>query len=130
MDEAAIVWDYYFSGLRRKADGSIVDEGSRIPRKGDAFAIAVSAGSETAWVANKRVKMKVPAIQWQKLKYHGLNGDQKVRGEYLCVPISFIAQVFGLEYTLSLIHILFRSKCVVCDLMWFLSGQCVFAGNG
>lgn len=99
LDEAAIVWDYYFSGLRRKADGSIVDTGSRIPRKGDAFAIAVSDGSKTAWVANKRVTMKAPAIKWQKLKYHGLNGDQKVRGEYLCVPISFIAQVFGLEYT-------------------------------
>lgn len=98
LDEAAIVWDYFFSGLRRKADGTIVDEGSRIPRKGDSFAVAVADGCPTAWFKNKRVEMKAPAIKWQKLKYHGLNGGQKVKGEYICVPGSFIAQVFGAEY--------------------------------
>ncbi|MBS6762993.1 MAG: hypothetical protein KH304_05345 [Clostridium sp.] len=98
LDEAAIVWDYYFSGLRRKADGTIVDKGSRIPRTGDAFAIAVAEGCRTAWVNNQRAEMKTPAVKWQKLKYHGLNGGQKVRGEYLCVPVSLIAQAFGAEY--------------------------------
>ena len=98
LDEAALVWDYYFSGLRRKADGTIVDEGSRIPRVGDKFAIAVADGCTTAWFENKRVEMKTKAIKWQKLKYHGLNGDQKVKGEYICVPISFLAQAFDAEY--------------------------------
>src|SRR5699024_10578280 len=98
LDEAAIVWDYFFSGLCRKADGTIVDGGSRIPRKGDSFAVAVADGCPTAWFENKRVEMKAPAIKWQKLKYHGLNGGQKVKGEYICVPVSFIAQVFGAEY--------------------------------
>lgn len=99
LDEAAIVWDYYFSGLRRKADGTIVDEGSRIPRVGDKFAIAVADGCTTAWFRNKKTEMKVPAIKWQKLKYHGLNGGQKVKGEYICVPVSFIAEAFQAEYT-------------------------------
>lgn len=98
LDEAALVWDYYFSGLRRKKDGTIVDEGSRIPRVGDPFAIAVADGCSTAWFENKKVKMNAPAIMWQKLKYHGLNGEQKVKGEYLCVPISFIAKAYGCNY--------------------------------
>lgn len=99
LDEAALVWDYYFSGLRRKADGTIVDEGSRIPREGDNFAIAVADGCTTAWFENRKVEMKAPAVLWQKLKYHGQNGGQKVKGEYICVPISFLAQAFELEYT-------------------------------
>lgn len=98
LDEAALVWDYYFSGLRRKADGTIIDEGSRIPRVGDKFAIAVADGCTTAWFENRKIEMKAPAIRWQKLKYHGLNGGQIVKGEYICVPISFIAQTFGIEY--------------------------------
>ena len=42
--------------------------------------------------------MKTKAVQWDKLKYHGLNGDQLVRGSYLCVPLSFLAEVFEAEY--------------------------------
>lgn len=99
LDEAAIVWDYYFSGLRRKANGTIVDEGSRIPRAGDQFAIAVADGCTTAWFRNEKKEMKAPAVKWQKLKYHGLNGGQKVKGEYICVPVSFIAETFEARYT-------------------------------
>ena len=98
LDEAALVWDYFFSGLRRKADGTIVDMGSRIPRIGDRFAIAVADGCRTAWFGNRKVEMEAPAMNWQKLKYHGLNGNQKVKGEYICVPVSFIAKAFGASY--------------------------------
>ena len=38
------------------------------------------------------------AILWQKLKYHGLNGDSIVRGEYFCVPLIFLADIFKAEY--------------------------------
>lgn len=33
-----------------------------------------------------------------EVKIPCLNGGQKVRGEYLCVPVSLIAQAFGAEY--------------------------------
>lgn len=98
LDEAALVWDYYFSGLRRKADGTIVDEGPRFSRNGDRFGVAVTDGCKTAWFENHKVEMKAPAVKWQKLKYHGLNGGQKVKGEYICVPVSFIAKVFDASY--------------------------------
>ncbi len=94
LDEACVVWDYFFSGLRRKSDGTVVDEGPRIARKGDAFGIAVADGANKAWFGNAVVDMGMPAIKWQKLKYHGLNGGQKVKGEYLTVPLSFIARSF------------------------------------
>ena len=42
--------------------------------------------------------MSTKAVKWQKLKYHGLNGGTKVRGEYICVPLRFLAQVCGAEY--------------------------------
>jgi hypothetical protein len=42
--------------------------------------------------------MATHARTWQKLKYHGLDGGQIVRGEYLTVPLSFLAQVFEARY--------------------------------
>ena len=98
LDDAGLVWDYLFSGTRREPDGRIVCTESVMPRVGDKFAIAVAKDCSKAWFKNSVVNMSGPAIQWQKLKYHGLNGGQKVRGEYLCVPLSFIAEAFEAKY--------------------------------
>ena len=35
---------------------------------------------------------------WNKLKYHGLQGAKKIRGSYLCVPLSFLAEATGAGY--------------------------------
>jgi hypothetical protein len=98
LDDAALIWNYMFSGVRRKADGSIVHTDSNIPRQGDRFAIAVAKDSDNAWLNNTVVPMRTKAVAWQKLKYHGLNGGQQVRGEYLCVPLSFLSEAFGAKY--------------------------------
>ncbi len=98
LDEAFLYWDYFFSGLRRNPDGSITRSETPLPRTGDAFAIAVTGGTDQAWFGNRIVPMSAPAVKWQKLKYHGLNGGTKVRGEYVCVPLRFLAQVCGAEY--------------------------------
>ena len=98
FDDAALIWNYMFSGVRRKADGTIVHTDSHIPRKGDAFAIAVTKDCGNAWLNNKVTPMRTKAMSWQKLKYHGLNGGQKVRGEYLCVPLSFLSEALGGRY--------------------------------
>ena len=101
LDEAFLYWDYLFSGPRRNPDGTITHEGEKLPRTGDKFAFAVTDGCDKAWFNNQVVDLKTKAIQWEKLKYHGLNGGQLVRGSYLCVPLSFIAQVFGADYESS-----------------------------
>lgn len=98
FDDAALVWNYMFSGTRREADGTIVHTESNIPRAGDAFSIAVAKDSAFAWLDNRVVPMKAKAVLWQKLKYHGLNGGQAVRGEYLCVPLSFLSAAVGATY--------------------------------
>ncbi len=98
FDDAALIWNYMFSGVRRKADGTIVHTESNTPRKGDAFAIAAAKNCGNAWFNNKVTSMRTKAVSWQKLKYHGLNGGQKVRGEYLCVPLSFLSEAFGGTY--------------------------------
>ena len=98
LDEAFLYWDYFFSGLRRNPDGTITHSPTILPRTGDAFAIAVADGVDKAWFGNKIVPMPVSAHRWQKLKYHGLDGGQKVRGEYTCVPLSFLAEVFEAQY--------------------------------
>lgn len=95
FDDAQLVWDYLFSGVRRAADGSIIRDPSIAPRKGDACAVVLMEGSSKAYVNNRLVTMSGPAILRQKLKYHGLNGDSIVRGEYVCVPVSFAAEVYG-----------------------------------
>ncbi len=98
LDEAFLYWDYLFSGTRRESDGTILHTETTIPRTGDAFAIAITDGSDKAWFDNCVQTMSVPAVRWQKLKYHGLNGGQKVRGEYICAPLSFLCDVFGAKY--------------------------------
>ena len=65
---------------------------------GDKFALAVTPGTKKAWFHNAVTEMPVAPLLWQKLKYHGLNGGQKVRGEYICVPLRVLAQFCGAEY--------------------------------
>lgn len=98
LDEAFLYWDYLFSGTRREPDGTIVHTETQIPRKGDDFAIALTDGCDKAWFRNGIVELSSPVILWQKLKYHGLDGGEKVRGEYLCAPLSFLCEVFDAAY--------------------------------
>lgn len=95
FDDAEIVWDYLFSGVRRDADGSIVVSEPLAPRTGDAFAISVAAGRSRAWVNNEVVELGGTCFRHDKLKYHGLDGDSAVRGSYLYVPVEFIARALG-----------------------------------
>ena len=98
LDEAFLYWDYLFSGVRKEPDGTVVCGETILPHTGDAFAMAFSAGYSAAWFENRVQPLGTPAVQWQKLKYHGLNGGQIVRGDYLCVPLSFLAKAFGAKY--------------------------------
>ena len=98
LDEAFLYWDYLFSGTRRESDGTIVHTETQIPRVGDAFAIAVTDGVNKVWFKNSITEISSPVVLWQKLKYHGLDGGQKVRGEYFCVPLSFLCEVFEAKY--------------------------------
>ena len=95
LDDAALVWDYLFSGVRREPDGTFVYSEPVCPRKGDAAAFAVIPGNRNVWHGNRVSRTETAPVRWQKLKYHGLNGGVKVRGEYTCVPLRFLAEVFG-----------------------------------
>jgi len=95
LDDAEFVWSYLFSGVRREADGSIAVSEPRRARQGDALGIAVAEGSTRAWVGQRVVDLGGRAFTWRKLKYHGLEGAAEVRGEYLYVPLSFIADALG-----------------------------------
>ena len=98
FDDAALVWNYLFSGTRRLEDGSIAYMPSNLPRTGDAFAIAAAEGCDGILVNGKIETLSTPAQKWQKLKYHGLDGGQEVRGEYIMIPVAFLAKTFGAEY--------------------------------
>lgn len=101
FDDAVLIWDYLFSGIRREADGTIVCTQPVRERKGDDFAFAVTAGSSKAWFENHIQEMPGEAFKWKKMKYHGLDGGQKVKGEYYMVPLSFLAKVFQAELEYS-----------------------------
>jgi hypothetical protein len=101
FDDAALVWDYLFSGLRREPDGTIVCTEPAKARKGDAFAFAVTTGSAKVWFQNSIKVMSGETINWRKMKYHGLEGGQKIRGEYHMVPLSFLANAFDAELEYS-----------------------------
>lgn len=97
FDDAQMVWNYMFSGVRRSKDG-IRHSKPLAENSGDSNAIAVAVDCSNAWVKNQVEDMGVAAFVWQKLKYHGLNGDAIVRGEYIMVPLEFIAKIFNATY--------------------------------
>lgn len=97
FDDASLVWDYLFSGIRREDNGNIVCTEPVKVRKGDDFAFAVTKGSAKVWINNIIQEMSGSTIKWKKMKYHGLEGGQKVRGEYYMVPLSFLAKTFDAE---------------------------------
>lgn len=99
FDEAELVWDYLFSGSLRKEDGTIVYTEPKCRREGDKVCIALADNCTYGWVNGERVKLPAKSLLWQKLKYHGLHGDAKVRGEYCMVPASFLAETVGAAYT-------------------------------
>lgn len=101
LDDAALIWDYLFSGIRREKDGAIVYTKPAKERKGDDFAFAITTGSSKVWFKNRIQDMSGETINWKKMKYHGLEGGQKIRGEYHMIPLSFLANAFEakLEYS-------------------------------
>lgn len=99
LDDATLVWDYLFSGIQREADGTITRLPSVKERKGDAFAFAIAKDSNQAWFNNQVVPLSGRVRLWRKMKYHGLDGQARVRGEYLMVPLSFLAKVFDASLT-------------------------------
>ncbi len=98
LDEAFLCWDYFFSGLTRNPDGTITMSETVLPREGDSYAAAFAEGADLVWWHNKPQKLSAVPVLWQKRKYHGLNGGQIVRGEYLCVPVRFLAEMAGGEF--------------------------------
>ena len=98
LDEAFLYWDYMFSGVHREPDGTVVQGETRLPRTGDEFAAAFTQGVPKVWWKNEVVQLSAAPVLWQKLKYHGLDGGQLVRGEYLCVPLRFLAEMAGANY--------------------------------
>lgn len=98
FDEAELVWDYFFSGIKRKKDGTVEYTEPEIPREGDSCVLAVAQECENAWVNGEKRKMPARALKWRKLKYHGLHGGAKVRGEYHMIPAVFASEIAGASY--------------------------------
>lgn len=94
FDDAEFVWDYLFSGTRRKPDGRIESMEPLEQRRGDKVSFAVVPGSFFAWANNEKVRLHGEVFVWKKLKYHGLNGKALVRGEYPMVPVRDLAEIF------------------------------------
>ncbi len=101
FDDAQYIWDYLFSGCYKDDLGVLRHTTPERERKGDDFSIAIVEGSNKVWFNNRIIEIQAPVFKWQKLKYHGLHGDAIIRGEYLYVPVSFLAEAFSadIDYT-------------------------------
>jgi len=98
LDEAFLYWDYMFSGVHREQDGTLVHGETKLPRTGDEYAAAFTPGVAKVWWKNQVRQLSQAPIMWKKMKYHGLDGGSKIRGEYLCVPLVFLAEMAGAKY--------------------------------
>lgn len=101
FDDAELVWDYLFSGSMRAEDGRILRENSLESRTKDAVSFAVGKDSAFIWVNGEKKALPAKSFLWKKLKYHGLNGEQIVRGEYHMVPAISLAEAFGYTCEIS-----------------------------
>lgn len=101
LDEAFLYWDYLLAGIRREEDGAIVYGKTPLSTEGDEFAAAFMPDVSKVWWHNRVAELSAAPVRWQKLKYHGLNGGQLVRGEYTCVPLSFLAEMAGAQLEAS-----------------------------
>ena len=97
FDDAELVWDYLFSGCYKDENGVLCHKKPEKEMHADEVNIAVSEGQRKAWINNKLVEMPQSAFLWNKVKYHGLNGDVAVRGTYIYVSVRFLSEIFGMK---------------------------------
>lgn len=95
LDDAEWVWDNLFAAARRMPDGSVRMEPAGGGFEPNAFSAALAEGREKAYLNGKTVPLGGVAFTWKKLKYHGLNGSEIVRGSYLMAPAAFLAEAAG-----------------------------------
>lgn len=98
LDDAEFAWDYVFSGVRRLENGSLLHSDTALRRTGDKNALAVAPGKKYVYFDNKKVEAGGETFIWNKIKYHGLNGDHIVRDSFVMVSARTLAKIFGAEY--------------------------------
>ncbi|MBC3761417.1 stalk domain-containing protein [Quadrisphaera oryzae] len=101
IDDAEVVWDLLFSGVRRTADGRLEHSAPLVPRAGDAVAVAVAEGADHAWVGQRAVPVGGAVLRRQVLKHHGVEGDPLVRAQHLYAPVGFLGAAFGVRVSTS-----------------------------
>lgn len=95
FDDAQMVWDYLFSGVSKTPDGTVRHAPTRRAFRADEHALALTEDAKQALLNGKPVPLGGKVFRRDKLKYHGLNGGQLVRGSYLYAPVTFLAKAFG-----------------------------------
>lgn len=93
LDDAEWVWDNLFATARRMPNGTIRMDGTGF--EPNSFSSALASGAGKAYLDGEIVPLGGTAFVWNKLKYHGLNGGEIVRGSYLMAPVSFLAKAAG-----------------------------------
>ena len=97
FDDAELVWDYLFSGCYKDESGRLHHSEPRKKWCVDEVNFAVAKDRRKAWVNNGIMEIHIPCFFWEKIKYHGLNGNAIVRGSYAYIPVSSLAEIFHMR---------------------------------
>ncbi len=92
LDDAEWVWDNLFARARRMPDGSVAMDPAEEGFKPNVFSAALAENTDRAYLKGKVLPLGGAVFTWKKLKYHGLNGAEIVRGSYLMAPAAFLAR--------------------------------------
>lgn len=95
FDDAQLVWDYLFSGVYRDDAGVLQHTAPNRSFHKDTHNLLLSEGAGLALANGNLVEIGGTVFCRDKLKYHGLDGEQIVRGSYLYVPVAFLTKHFG-----------------------------------
>lgn len=95
FDDAQLVWDYLFSGVYRDAQGGLHHTQTNRTFQKDEKNLLLCEGAHTALANSSLAELGGTVFRRDKLKYHGLNGGQIVRGSYLYAPAAFLTEHFG-----------------------------------
>ena len=95
LDDAEWVWDNLFAAARRMPDGSIRMEKENAGFIPNSYSAALAENCGKAYLNGNVISLDGPVFTWNKLKYHGLNGGEIIRGTYLMAPAAFLAAAAG-----------------------------------
>ncbi len=77
----------------------------------NSYSVALAENCGKAYLNGKVIPLDGSVFTWNKLKYHGLNGGETVRGTYLMAPAAWFFRMVSGRNVSEYGGVLYASEC-------------------